>query len=252
MAKVYFIGAGPGDPELITVKAARVIGSAGVIIYAGSLVNREILRYARETARVYNSAGLTLEEILDIITGAVARGETVARIHSGDPSLYGAIREQMALLEQRGIPCQVIPGVSSFLAAAAALQRELTVPGASQTVIITRLEGRTAVPREEDLASLARHRSSMCIFLSVHMIENVVEKLLAGYPPETPAAVVAKASWPEEKVVRGDLRCIARLAREAGIDKTALIMVGDFLTAAGKRSRLYDKNFAHGCRGKRP
>lgn len=248
--KVYFIGAGPGDPELITVKAARVLGSADVVIYAGSLVNREVLRYVREGARMYDSSALTLEEIFAVMRESVLRGETVARLHSGDPALYGAIGEQMELLEEEGIPFEVIPGVSSFLAAAAAVKRELTVPGATQTVVITRLGGRTGVPERESLSSLAAHRASMCIFLSVHMIDEVVAELKAGFPPDTPVAVVEKATWPDEKVIYGDLDSIARLVKEERIEKTALILVGGFLSARGKRSRLYDANYAHGFRNR--
>ncbi len=248
MAKVYFIGAGPGDPDLLTKKAVDVLSRAEVVVWAGSLINPEVLKFAPATAAVYDSAGLTLEEIAGIMEGAVRQGKTVARLHSGDPSLYGAVGEQMALLEQKGIPYEVIPGVSSFLAAAALLKREYTVPGVTQTVIITRLEGRTPVPAKEKLAALARHRASMCIFLSVHMIEEVVAQLLEGYPPATPAAVVEKASWPDSRVVLGTLENIASLAAAEKIEKTALILVGDFLAARGGRSRLYARDFSHGHR----
>lgn len=251
MTRVYFIGAGPGDPELLTVKAARIIALADVIIYAGSLVNREVLRHAKETARIYDSAVLTLEEIIAIVEKAVAEGKTVARLQSGDPGLYGAIGEQMELLAQRGIAYEVIPGVSSFAAAAALLKREYTLPEVSQTVIITRLAGRTGVPEKEELSALAAHRASMCIFLSVHLIDRVVAELRKGYPPQTPVAVVARASWPDARVVRGTLENIARLVKDEKIERTALILVGDFLDTAGKRSQLYAPDFAHSYRGKR-
>jgi len=245
---VYFIGAGPGDPDLLTKKAIDVLSRAKVVIWAGSLINPEVIEYAPADAEVYDSAGLTLEEITGIMERAVGEGKVVARLHSGDPSLYGALGEQAAVLEQKGIPYEVIPGVSSFLAAAAQIKREYTVPDACQTVIITRLEGRTPVPSKEKLADLARHRASMCIFLSVHLIDEVVKELLEGYPPATPAAVVEKASWPEGRAVFGTLENIASLVKAEGIEKTALILVGDFLTARGARSRLYAPGFSHGHR----
>jgi len=248
MAKVYFIGTGPGDPELLTLKAVKIISQADVLIYAGSLVNQEILRYAQETSRVYNSAGLTLEEMLAIMKTAIEQDKIVARLHSGDPALYGAIGEQMELLEQQGISFEVIPGVSSFLAAAAALKREFTVPEVTQTVVITRLEGRTGVPEKESLSSLARHQTSMCIFLSVHMIEKVIEELKEGFSPDTPVVVIEKVTWPEEKIIRGNLKSIAQLVKAEKIEKTAMILVGDFLRVKMKRSRLYDQSFAHGFR----
>ncbi len=248
--KVYFIGAGPGDPELVTLKAVKVLQQAEVIIYAGSLVNPEVLRYARQTAEIYDSAPLPLEEIMAIMEKAIGEGKTVARVHTGDPSLYGAIQEQMDWLDRRGIPYEVVPGVSSFLAAAASLKREYTIPGVSQTVIISRLEGRTGVPEKEALALLARHRASLCIFLSVHLIGEVVEELKKGYPGDTPVAVVEKASWPEERILRGRLKDIERLVKEEGIRKTALILVGDFLLAQSQPSKLYHHDFQHGFRGK--
>ncbi|MDD4775633.1 MAG: precorrin-4 C(11)-methyltransferase [Syntrophomonas sp.] len=245
---IYFVGAGPGDPELITLKGHRLLQQADLVIYAGSLVNPALLGCTRPGTRIYDSARLNLEEIVTLMEQGHARGEEVVRLHTGDPSLYGAIGEQMELLDGKDIPYQVVPGVSSFLAAAAAVQREYTVPEATQTLIITRLEGRTPVPPAEDMRLLAAHGSSMVIFLSVDMIEKVVEQMRhGGYPGETPAAVVEKASWPEERVVRGTLDSIAALTRAAGINKTALIMVGDFLHSTGK-SKLYDREFSHGYR----
>lgn len=249
MAKVYFIGAGPGDPELITLKAIRIISQADVIIYAGSLVNQEILRYVKETAQIHNSASLNLEEILDLIEAAVKQDRVVARLHSGDPALYGATGEQMELLTREGIPFEVIPGVSSFLAAAAALKRELTLPEVTQTVIITRLTGLTGVPEKESLSSLAKHQASMCIFLSVHLMEEVVAELREGFPPDTPVAVVEKVSWPAEKIIFGNLNTITQLVKAEKIEKTALILVGNFLKPGLKKySKLYAKNFTHGFR----
>ncbi len=251
MRPVYFVGAGPGDPELLTLKAARLLAAADVVVYAGSLVNPELLRYVRAGAELHDSSGLTLEEMVDLMARAWRAGLAVVRLHSGDPGLYGAVREQIEALERLGIPSEVVPGVSSFLAAAAALRREYTLPGTSQTVILTRLEGRTPVPAAERLAELARHRASLCLFLSVHMIDRVVEELRQGYPPSTPVAVVERVSWPGERVVQGTLEDIADRVREAGINRTALILVGDFLTAPAVPSRLYSADFGHGYRGGR-
>lgn len=249
---VYIIGAGPGDPDLITVKGAKLIEQADVIIYAGSLVNQKVLDRAKKGAEIYDSASMTLDEVVGVITGAVAWGKTVARVHTGDPSIYGAIKEQIDALADRGIACEVIPGVSSFVAAASRIQKEFTLPAVSQTVILTRVEGRTEVPDKEKLSELAKHRASMCIFLSVQMIEKVVAELVAGgYPPGTPVAVVQKATWPDEKVVQGTLETIAGMVKEAGIGKTAMIMVGDFLDSKYEKSKLYDPGFAHEYRGSR-
>lgn len=245
MEKVFFVGAGPGDPELLTMKGHRVIGSADVIIYAGSLVNPKVLEHRKESCEVHNSAKLTLETVIELMTTAVKEGKQVARVHTGDPSLYGAIQEQMDQLDEQGISYEVIPGVSSFMAAAAALKRELTLPDVSQTVILTRLEGRTPVPEKEALKELASHQASMAIFLSVHMIENVVEELLNSYPEDTPIAVVQRASWPDEKMVIGTLKNIAQKVQEANITKTAQILVGRFLNTEYERSKLYDPTFSH-------
>ncbi|HEX3016145.1 MAG TPA: precorrin-4 C(11)-methyltransferase [Desulfobacteria bacterium] len=248
MCQVVFVGAGPGDPELITLKGIKAIEQADVVIYAGSLVNPEILRYAKEGAKVYNSAGMTLEQVLKVTEEAVAAGKKVARVHTGDPSIYGAIQEQMDALAEKGISYSVIPGVSSFLAAAASLKREYTLPGVSQTIVLTRLEGRTPVPERESLKELAKHRATMGIFLSVQDIERVVSELGAGYAAETPVAVVYKASWPEEKVLRGTLADIAAKVRQEGVAKTALILVGEFLGDTYERSLLYHPGFSHGFR----
>lgn len=246
---IYFIGAGPGDPDLITVKGKRLIEEADVIIYAGSLVNPALLDNAREGAVIHNSAGMVLEEVLDVMKEAHAANRQVARVHTGDPCLYGAIREQMDALDREGIPYQVIPGVSSFLAAAAALKKEYTLPGVTQTVILTRMEGRTPVPEAENIETLAAHQATMVVFLSVGMLHELTERLKKGYPADTPAAVVYKASWQEEQVVRGTLEDIAHRVREAGIRKTALVVVGRFLGDEYELSRLYDRTFAHEYRG---
>ncbi|HIT60014.1 MAG TPA: precorrin-4 C(11)-methyltransferase [Candidatus Fimousia stercorigallinarum] len=242
---VYFIGAGPGDPDLLTIKGKKIIDRADVIIYAGSLVNKEILKDAKADAAIYNSAAMTLEEVLAVMQKAEADGLVTARVHTGDPSVFGAHREQMDALKQLGIPYEVIPGVSSFVAAAAALKKEYTLPGVSQTVILTRMEGRTAMPPKESIRDLARHNATMVIFLSVGMIDRLAAELMQEYRPDTLAAVVYKVSWENQKIVQGTLSDIARKVTDAGIKKTALIVVGDFLGEEYELSRLYDKTFSH-------
>lgn len=248
MKQVYFIGAGPGDPELITLKGVKAIQRAEIVIYAGSLVNPEILQYAPEGAEVFNSASMDLDEVLAVMERGAREGKIVARVHTGDPAIYGAIQEQMDALTERGITFEVIPGVSSFLAAAAALQQEYTLPDVTQTVILTRMEGRTPVPERERLSELAGHRATLCIFLSVHAISDVVNELLQGYTADTPVAVIQKASWPEQKIVRGTLNDIAGKVKAAGISKTALIIVGNVFRGEYEKSKLYDPGFTHGYR----
>jgi len=244
--KVIFIGGGPGDPELLTLKAYKIIKNADVIIYAGSLVNRDVLNSAREDCLIRNSASMNLDEILDLMETSVSEGKLVARVHTGDPAIYGAIGEQIEGLKTKNIDFEIIPGVSSFFAAAAALETELTLPEVSQTVIITRPEGRTPKPSKEAISKLAEHQATMCIFLGVHMIEDVVKDLLTHYTRETPVAVVQKASWPDEKIVRGTLDNIASKVAESDIKKTAMIVVGDVLeTENVTPSKLYDRGFAH-------
>ncbi len=244
--QVYFIGAGPGDPELLTIRARNIIQRADVIIYADSLINPEVCSSAGKEAKIYPSASLSLEEITEIIVNAVKQGKVVARLQSGDPSIYGAIGEQMAVLDEKGIAYEVIPGVSSLFAAAAALKTELTVPELSQTVIITRMEGKTPVPALENLKSLAQHQSSLAIFLSASLVDKVVAELLAGgYRPETPAAVVYRATWKDERVLRTTLGNLAKEVKASGIKKQALILVGAFLGSKKKRqrSKLYNRGF---------
>lgn len=245
---VYLIGAGPGDPELITVKGARLLGEADVLVYAGSLVSPEVLSYVPQSCVRYDSAGMTLEEVMEVMLNAARSGKTVVRLHSGDPALYGAIREQLSILEEQEIPYKIVPGVSSFTAAAASLGREYTLPGVSQTIILTRMEGRTPVPAGQEISALAAHGASMAIFLSVQMIDKVVEALLAGYSSKTPVAVVQRASWPQEKIIFGTLADIAARIKEEQINRTALILVGDFLGDRYELSRLYDRHFSHGYR----
>lgn len=242
---VHFIGAGPGDPELLTVKGKRLIDEADIIIYAGSLVNKAVLKDAKKDAEIYNSASMTLEEVLEVMERGERQKRQVVRVHTGDPAIFGAHREQMDALEQKGIAYDVIPGVSSFLAAAAALKKEYTLPQVSQTVILTRMEGRTPMPEGEKLKDLAKHHATMIIFLSIGMIDELCSVLSEEYRKETPVAVVYKASWPEEKIVRGTLEDIAQKVKQAGIKKTALTVVGDFLGDDYELSRLYDKHFTH-------
>lgn len=245
MGKVYFIGAGPGDPELITVKGQRLIAEADVIIYAGSLVNPEILKYGREDAEIYNSATMNLDEVLDVEIRAVRAGKTVARVHTGDPAIYGAIQEQMDGLRAAGIEdFEVIPGVSSFLASAAALKQEYTLPNVSQTIIITRMEGRTPMPPKEKLVSLAQHQATMCIFLSVQAIDEVMKQLTdGGYAPDTPVAIVVRATWPDQKILRGTIATIADIIHDAGVTRQAMIIVGRVLDSEYDLSKLYDSKF---------
>lgn len=239
---VHFVGAGPGAPDLITLRGAALLREADVIVYAGSLVNPALLDMAKKGCRVYNSAEMTLEQVLAVMEES--RELDVVRLHTGDPCLYGAVREQMDGLDRLGIPWDDTPGVSSFCGAAAALGAEYTLPGVSQSVIITRMAGRTPVPERESLESLAGHGASMAVFLSAGMLEEVQAALLkGGYAPETPAAIVYKATWPEEKTVRCTVETLAREGAAADIRKTAIILVGGFLGQGYGRSKLYDPSF---------
>ena len=246
--KVYFIGAGPGDPELITVKGKKTIEISGYCIYAGSLVNADILKYCSKDTRIYDSASMSLEEIVNVIEEARDDNKDVARVHTGDPSIYGAIQEQMSELDKRGIDYEVIPGVSSFLAAASTLKQELTLPGVSQTVIITRIEGRTPVPETEGLEVLAKSKATLCIFLSVNEIDKVVSILKPVYGTNCPVAIVYKASWKDEKVIISNLSDVADEITQNDIKKTAIIIVGDLLSKNFEYSKLYDKHFNHSYR----
>ena len=241
---VHFVGAGPGAPDLITLRGAELLQAADQVIYAGSLVNPALLKHCREDCRILNSAEMTLEEVLEAMARAEEAGQTTVRLHTGDPSVYGAIWEQMDRLDKLGIDYDVVPGVSSFCGAAAALRTEYTLPGVSQSVILTRMAGRTPVPEQESIASLSMHGSSMAVFLSAGMLAELREELLKGaYTDETPAALVYKASWPEEKCIRCTVGTMARYAEENGIRKTALVLIGDFLQSDYERSRLYDPAF---------
>lgn len=246
--KVHFVGAGPGNPEFLTLRAARLLGSCKCCIYAGSLVSPEVLAYLPADAEKYDSAGMTLEETTEVCRRSVGAGVEVVRLHTGDPSIYGAIQEQMAELDKWGIAYEVVPGVSSFQAAAAALKTELTAPEVSQTIILTRAGGRTPVPEKQDLHHLARTESTLCIFLSVHKIEEIAEAVAVYYGKDCPAAVVYRASWPDEKIVSGELGDIGEKVKEANIGKTAMIIIGRALHRKGAVSKLYDAAFTHGYR----
>lgn len=252
---VSFVGAGPGASDLITIRGARLLRHADVVVYAGSLVDRELVRLYAANATVYDSAGMTLDEVINVIMDAVSAGKSVVRLHTGDPAIYGAIQEQMEALDRLGVAYRVVPGVTSAFAAAAALKQELTLPEVSQTVIFTRMEGRTPVPERESLARIAGLGATLVIYLSVGMIDRVVEELLTGaYTRETAAAVVCRASWEDELIVEGTLADIAAKVRAAGIERQALIIVGDVLAARREglkaRSLLYDDGFSHGFRGR--
>ncbi|MED5588740.1 MAG: precorrin-4 C(11)-methyltransferase [Chloroflexota bacterium] len=248
--KVYIVGGGPGDPELLTLKAKRIIESADLVIFADSLVPPEIVEFAKESAQVIGSKELNLDEIMELELTAVRKGKTVARVQSGDPSIYGAILEQMRILDKEGIDYEIIPGVSAAFAAAAVLRSELTVPEKSQTVILTRMEGRVAMPEGEQLKDLAAHGCTMVIFLSITRMTKVVRELTSsGYTEDTPVAVVYRVGWPDELVIRGTLKDIAGKVRAAKITLQALIIVGDAvdpgLDAAGAVSHLYSSDYTH-------
>jgi len=252
--EVLFVGAGPGDPELITVKGLKALRQAEVVIYAGSLVNPELLADLDSGVEIHDSAGMTLDEVIAVMEQAVAAGKKVVRLHTGDPALYGAIQEQMELLDVRGIGYRVIPGVTAAFAAAAGLAQELTLPGLSQTVVLSRRAGRTPVPDSEALERIAAIGGTLVLYLSVGMIGEVVAELLAGgvFTPQTPAIVVSRASWPDESRVHGTLETIAARVVDSGITRQAVIMVGEVLDIRGRdqvqKSKLYDPAFSHGYR----
>lgn len=247
---VHIVGAGPGAVDLITVRGAGLLKQADVIIYAGSLVNKELLELAKEGAQIYDSAVMTLEEVMEVIRKAWKEEKDIVRLHTGDPCIYGAIREQMDAMDREGIAYEICPGVSSFCGAAASLGLEYTLPGISQSVIITRMAGRTPVPEREAIASFAAHKTTMVLFLSAGMLKELSEELIkGGYPADTPAAIVYKATWPEEKIVRCKVKNLEEAAKKEGIAKTALIIVGEAVGQSGyERSKLYDPDFETGYR----
>jgi precorrin-4/cobalt-precorrin-4 C11-methyltransferase len=254
-AKVYIVGAGPGDPDLITLKGERILREADVILYTDSLVSEELIARARADAMILKSAGMALEEIVETMVTHVQQGKSVARIHTGDPAVYGAIFEQMVQLKKHGVPFEIVPGVSSVFASAAVLGAELTVPGLTQTVILTRAEGRTPVPEKEKLKDLAAHHATLALFLSATLTKKVVRELLeAGWSEDTPVAVVQRATWPDQRIVRSTLSRLDEDMRQSGIRSHAMILAGwaldEHLGEKGDalRSKLYDKTFTHGYR----
>lgn len=250
--RVYIIGAGPGDPKLLTLRGAELIASCPVVLYTGSLVPREVLAHARPDADVRDSSGMTLDEIMAVLEAAHAEGKDVARVHTGDPSIFGATAEQIRRLQEAGIDYEIVPGVSSFCAAAAALGRELTLPELSQTVILTRAEGRTPMPEGEKLEQLATHGATLVLFLSITLLRQVVRSLAPAYGEDCPVAVVHRASWPDQQIIEGTLADIADKVKAAGIRTQSLVMVGRVLTATDfAPSRLYAADFSHGYRRRR-
>ncbi len=249
MHKVYFVGSGPGDPDLLSIKAKKLIQKADTLVYSGSLLNPKILKFCKN-AELHDASKLVREEISDILKKNALKGKFVVRLHDGDPSIYGAIREQIDNLKRIGIESEVVPGVSSVLASAATLGTELTLPGVTQTIIITRPESRTLVPKRESISELAKHRATMVFYLGVHLISDIVKEAIAGgYPISTPAAVVYRASWNDEKIIRGTLKDIAQRTRKEKITRTAIVIIGDIIKPKSyEYSRLYDKTFSHGYR----
>lgn len=243
---ISFVGAGPGNVDLITVKGRRLLEEADVVIYAGSLVSGEHLKFCKRGCKLYNSASMTLEEVIGVMEKNTEKSLNIVRLHTGDPTIYGAIREQMDILDSKGITYEVVPGVSSFTAACASIKKEFTLPGVSQTVILTRMEGRTPVPEEEDLEVLAKYKASMAIFLSVQDIDRVVEKLAKGYGSyDIPVAVVYKATWEDEEIILGTLEDIVEKVKIKGINNIAQILVGNFIEGDYERSKLYDPSYTH-------
>ncbi len=243
---VYFIGAGPGDPELITLKALKIIEEADIIIYAGSLVNKEILRFNKKlNVEIYNSANMTLLETDRIIKNAVKQNKLVARLHTGDPSIYGAIFEQMVLLEEENIPYEIIPGVSSAFAANAAIKWEFTLPEISQTVIFTRVEGRTPVPKNEKLSNISKLNATLVIFLSINLIEKVQKELLEGYSLDTPVVIIKRVTWSDEEIFFTDINNMVKVVKENNIKKTALILVGKVFDKKLKTNKYFKKSYLY-------
>jgi precorrin-4/cobalt-precorrin-4 C11-methyltransferase len=244
--RVYIIGAGPGDPKLLTLRAAELIESCPVVLYTGSLVPKEVIQRARPDAKVMDSSGMTLDEIVQVVVEARDADQDVARVHTGDPMIFGSTAEQMRKLESLGITCEIIPGVSSFTAAAAAIGRELTLPELSQTIILTRAGGRTPMPEREKLSDLAKHQATLVLFLSITLLSSVAKDLIPAYGADCPVAVVHKASWPDQQIVTGTLSDIYEKVRSARFNSTAIILVGRVLTSSDfANSRLYDPEFTH-------
>ena len=249
MSKVFFVGCGPGDPDLITIKAKKLLQKADVVVYSGSLIPEQIMKMCKK-AKTFDAAKLVREEIFDILRKNAKKGKNVVRLHDGDPTIYGAIREQMDNLHKEKINSEIIPGVTSFLASAAALGSQLTLPGVTQTMIITRAEKRTKVPKREKISELAKHRATMIFYLSVQLIDNIVKEAVAGgYPKTTPVGVVYRASWPDQMIITGTLQTISKKIKDQKITRTAIIIIGDVIKPKSyEYSKLYDKSFSHGFR----
>ncbi len=242
---VHFVGAGPGAPDLITVRGKKYLEEADVVIYAGSLVNPKLLEYTKDICTIHNSAKMTLEEVIHVIEKAEAEGKTTVRLHTGDPCIYGAIQEQMAFFDKYNMSYHITPGISSFLAAAAALESQFTIPEKVQTIILTRGEGRTPMPEKEKLHLLARSQSTMCIFLSASVVDQVQQELMEHYPPETPVAACYKLTWKDEKIYRGELKDLAKIVKENELTLTTMIVVGEAIGNRQGLSKLYSHQFKH-------
>jgi len=249
VSDVFFVGCGPGDPELITIKAKKLIQKADVVVYSGSLIPKPILKLCKK-GKLYDASGMVREEIFDILYKNAKKDKFVVRLHDGDPSIYGAIKEQIDNLEKKGINSTVVPGVTAFLASAAALGTQLTLPGVTQTIIITRAESRTKVPKREKISELAKHKATLIFYLSIHLISNLVTEAIAGgYKKSTPVAVVYRASWPDQKIIKGTLGDIAKKVRDEKITRTAIVIISDVVDPKTyEYSKLYDKKFSHGYR----
>jgi len=249
VSKVYFVGCGPGDPELITIKAKKLIQKADVVVYSGSLIPPKIIKFCKK-GKLYNAAKLVREEIFELLKKNAKKNKVVVRLHDGDPSIYGAIREQIDNLRKIGIQSEIIPGVTSFLASAAVLETQLTLPGITQTIIITRAEKRTKVPKKEKISELAKHKATMIFYLSIHLLSKIVkESIQGGYPKSTPAAVVYRASWNDQKIIIGTLNDITKKVWNEKITRTAIVIIGDVINPKTyEYSKLYDKTFSHGYR----
>jgi precorrin-4/cobalt-precorrin-4 C11-methyltransferase len=249
VSDVFFVGCGPGDPELITVKAKKLIQKADVVVYSGSLIPPKILKLCKK-GKLYDAAGLVREEIFDILCKNAKKDKLVVRLHDGDPSIYGAIKEQIDNLQEKGISSIVVPGVTAFLASAAALETQLTLPGVTQTIIVTRAESRTKVPKREKIAELAKHKATLIFYLSVHLLSDIVKESLAGgYKKSTPVAVVYRASWEDQKIVKGTLGDIVKKIRDEKITRTAIVIISEVIDSKSyEYSKLYDKKFSHGYR----
>ncbi len=249
MSKVYFVGCGPGDPDLVTIKAKKLIQKADVVVYSGSLIPPKIIKFCKK-GKLYNAAKLVREEIFDLLKKNAKKNKVVVRLHDGDPTIYGAIREQIDNLRKVGIQSEIIPGVTSFLASAAVLETQLTLPGITQTIIITRAEKRTKVPKKEKISELAKHKATMIFYLSIHLLSKIVkESIQGGYSKSTPVAVVYRASWNDQKVITGTLNDITKKVWNEKITRTAIVIIGDVINPKTyEYSKLYDKTFSHGFR----